>query len=97
MIENEEKGDDPRDSADKQQDIPFHHPWPCLKEMFDVVGINNDSWRMCCKLCQLKHHELLAFKNSPLNLKKHIKVNAYFFCCQKLCVSVTSLSLRHGQ
>ena len=72
--ENEQNGD-PRDSADKQQDIP-NHPWPYLRQMFDIVGMKNDSWRMCCKLCQPKHHELLAFKNSPSNLKKHIEVNA---------------------
>ncbi|XP_038126956.1 uncharacterized protein LOC119773848 [Cyprinodon tularosa] len=70
-MESENNGDS-RDSAEKQQDIP-DHPWPYLKEMFDIVGIKNDSWRMCCKLCQPKHHELLAFKNSPSNLKKHIE------------------------
>ena len=52
MIKNEENGD-PRDSADKQQDIP-NHPWPYLREIFEIVGIKNDSWRMCCvtlKVC----------------------------------------------
>ncbi len=63
--------------ADKQQDT---HPWPYLRELFEIVGMKNDSWRMCCKLCQPKYHELLAFKNSPSNLKKHIEVNAYFCC-----------------
>ncbi|KAL2093869.1 hypothetical protein ACEWY4_011181 [Coilia grayii] len=28
---------------------------------------------MRCKLCQPKYHELMAFKNSPSNLKKHIQ------------------------
>ncbi|XP_067283542.1 uncharacterized protein [Pseudorasbora parva] len=30
-------------------------------------------FRMRCKLCAPKYHELMAFKNSPSNLKKHIE------------------------
>lgn len=59
----------------ERQSIP--HPWPYLKELFNVVGSKNDSWRMRCVLCQPKNHELLAFKNSPSNLKKHVQVSTF--------------------
>ncbi|XP_072559097.1 chromogranin-A-like isoform X2 [Paramormyrops kingsleyae] len=42
--------------------------------MFEIAGSKKDSWRMCCKLCLPKRHELLAFKNSPSNFKKHVEV-----------------------
>lgn len=54
------------------------HPWPYLKELFDVVGSENNSWRMRCALCQPRNHKLLAFKNSPSNVKKHLEVKVYF-------------------
>lgn len=50
------------------------HPWPYLQEFFEMVGSKNNSFRMRCKLCAPKYHELMAFKNSPSNLKKHIEV-----------------------
>lgn len=58
-----------------QQNLP--HPWPYLKELFEIVGSKNDSWRMHCKLCEPKNHVLLAFKNSPSNLKKHVEVSCF--------------------
>lgn len=62
--------------SDKQQEKPaIAHPWPYLREMFTIVGSKNDSCRMSCVLCKQKRHELLAYKNSPSNLKKHIEVN----------------------
>ncbi|XP_041825222.1 uncharacterized protein LOC121655155 isoform X1 [Melanotaenia boesemani] len=60
-----------RESEPDSQDI--RHPWPYLQELFEVVGSKNDSWRMRCVLCKPKSHEILAFKNSPSNLKKHIE------------------------
>ncbi|XDV35100.1 hypothetical protein PO909_005128 [Leuciscus waleckii] len=38
-----------------------------------MIGSKNDSWRMHCKLCEPKNHVLLAFKNSPSNLNKHVE------------------------
>ena len=59
-----------------QEDQPtLVHPWPYLEEFFEMVGSKNNSFRMCCKLCAPKYHELMAFKNSPSNLKKHIEVS----------------------
>uniref|UniRef100_A0A3Q3KEC4 BED-type domain-containing protein n=1 Tax=Monopterus albus TaxID=43700 RepID=A0A3Q3KEC4_MONAL len=51
--------------------------WPYLEEFFGMVGCKNNSFRMRCKLCAPKYHELMAFKNSPSNLKKHIEVKRY--------------------
>ncbi|GAA6083666.1 uncharacterized protein LOC115774195, partial [Tachysurus ichikawai] len=41
--------------------------------MFEIIGVKKDSWRMRCKLWQPKKQEMLAFKNSPSNLRKHIQ------------------------
>lgn len=51
------------------------HPWPYLDSMFSYEGLKENSFRMKCLLCLPKPTELLAFKNSPSNLKKHIKVS----------------------
>ncbi|RXN09548.1 zinc finger BED domain-containing 1-like protein [Labeo rohita] len=57
-----------------QEDQPtLTHPWPYLEEFFEMVGCKNRSFRMRCKLCAPKNHELMAFKNSPSNLKTHIE------------------------
>ncbi|KAL2097076.1 hypothetical protein ACEWY4_006283 [Coilia grayii] len=61
------------EEAGSQEDQPLVHPWPYLEEFFEIVGSKNNSFRMRCKLCQPKYHELMAFKNSPSNLKKHIQ------------------------
>ena len=50
------------------------HPWPYLESMFSLVGVNENSYRMKCLLCLPKDCELMAFKNSLLNLKKHIYI-----------------------
>ncbi|CAK6982120.1 hypothetical protein D5F01_LYC23716 [Scomber scombrus] len=53
-----------------QEDQPtLVHPWLYLEEFFKVIGCKNNSFRMCCKLCAPKYHELMAFKNSLSNLK----------------------------
>ncbi|CAL9684757.1 unnamed protein product [Knipowitschia caucasica] len=72
MEESEQDSVIEDDSADTERQ-ETRHPWPYLKELFVVVGYKNDSWRMQCNLCLPKKHELLAFKNSPFNLKKHIQ------------------------
>ena len=53
------------------------HPWPYLKGMFKYVGVNDSStsYRMKCLLCLPKEIEILSFKNSPSNLRKHIEVS----------------------
>lgn len=50
------------------------HPWPYLSKLFEFKGSKNDSWRFQCVKCLPQRKELLAFKNSPSNLKKHIEV-----------------------
>uniref|UniRef100_A0AAV2KIY4 BED-type domain-containing protein n=1 Tax=Knipowitschia caucasica TaxID=637954 RepID=A0AAV2KIY4_KNICA len=73
MEESEQDSVIEDDSADTERQ-ETRHPWPYLKELFVVVGYKKDSWRMQCNLCLPKKHELLAFKNSPSNLKKHIQL-----------------------
>lgn len=51
------------------------HPWPYLREMFSYAGTKESSYRMKCLLCLPKDTEILAFKNSPSNLKEHIEVS----------------------
>lgn len=51
------------------------HPWPYLKEMFMFTGSRNESFKFQCLNCLPQKKELLAFKNSPSNLKKHIEVS----------------------
>ncbi|KAK9515925.1 hypothetical protein VZT92_026523 [Zoarces viviparus] len=56
------------DGGDEDQ-----HPWPYLRGMFSYVGVKDSSYRMKCLLCLPKATEILAFKNSPSNLRKHIE------------------------
>ncbi|KAM9707891.1 E3 SUMO-protein ligase ZBED1-like isoform 2-T2 [Menidia menidia] len=49
------------------------HPWPYLESMFTFIGQKDNSYPMKCQLCLPKDCEILAFKNLPSNLKKHIK------------------------
>lgn len=50
------------------------HPWPYLQEIFSYIGVKDSSYRMKCLLCLPRVTEILAFRNSPSNLKKHIEV-----------------------
>lgn len=59
--EMSEGSEDAISSGDgEQQNLP--HPWPYLKELFEIVGSKKDSWRMRCKLFEPKNHVLLPFK-----------------------------------
>ncbi|KAI7809587.1 Tol2 transposase [Triplophysa rosa] len=49
------------------------HPWPYLQDFFSYIGVKNSSYRIKCLLCLPRVTEILAFKNSPSNLKKHIE------------------------
>ena len=74
-VEDEEHRDigelgEPRGGDDSEDT----HPWPYLKEMFSYIGMKDSSYRIKCLLCLPRVTELLAFKNSPSNLKKHIQV-----------------------
>lgn len=42
--------------------------------MFSYIGVKDSSYRMKCLLCLPKNSELLAYKNSPSNLRKHVEV-----------------------
>lgn len=65
--------DHPDDSGELGEDNVIH-PWPYLQQMFLYIGMKDSSYRMKCLLCLPKVTEILAFKNSPSNLKKHIEV-----------------------
>ncbi|KAK0139974.1 hypothetical protein N1851_023137 [Merluccius polli] len=49
------------------------HPWPYLQEIFSYIGVIDSSYRIKCLFCLPRVTEILAFKNSPSNLKKHIE------------------------
>ncbi|KAM8721904.1 uncharacterized protein AB9X84_004672 isoform 2-T3 [Acanthopagrus schlegelii] len=49
------------------------HPWPYLRGMFSYIGVKDSSYRMKCLLCLPKNSEILAYKNSPSNLRKHVE------------------------
>ncbi|KAK6317188.1 hypothetical protein J4Q44_G00125880 [Coregonus suidteri] len=61
------------DIAPKRPPDEDEHPWLYLKEMLYFLGMKDSSYRMKCLLCLPKVQEILAFKNSPSNLKKHIE------------------------
>lgn len=61
-------------SGDGAGDESGAHPWPYLKDLFSFVGVKESSYRLKCLLCLPRVTEILAFKNSPSNLKKHIEV-----------------------
>ena len=50
-------------------------PWPYLSCYFDFKSRMGNSLKFVCKLCQPKSVEISAYKNSPSNLQKHIKVS----------------------
>ena len=60
----------------EQQNLP--HPWPYLKELFEIVGSKKNSWRMRCKLFEPKNHVLLPFKT----------------CRGKLCIIIIMVDLQ---
>ncbi|XP_073714053.1 uncharacterized protein [Misgurnus anguillicaudatus] len=70
---SESTGENVGSSSSDGDQQNLSHPWPYLKELFEIVGSKNDSWKMHCKLCEPKNHVILAFKNSPSNLKKHVE------------------------
>ncbi|XP_037388735.1 uncharacterized protein LOC119262030 [Pygocentrus nattereri] len=76
----------------KEDQPTLVHPWPYLEEFFEMVGCKNNSFRMRCKLCAPKYHELMAFKNSPSNLKKHIEKKHPTRL--ERCTQLTSASLK---
>ncbi|XP_046698628.1 uncharacterized protein LOC124381234 [Silurus meridionalis] len=59
------------DRGDEEED----HPWPYLESMFAFVGVKDNSYRMKCLPCLPKDCKITSLKNSPSNLKKHIKFN----------------------
>lgn len=67
---NSDEQESATDEAVNPEEATVAHPWPYLKEMSSCVGFKNDSMRIICVLCKPKVTELLAYKNSPSNLKK---------------------------
>ena len=60
---------------DNDDDDDDEHPWPYLRGMFSYIGVKDSSYRMKCLLCLPKNSEILAYKNSPSNLRKHVEVS----------------------
>lgn len=54
------------------------HPWPYLSAMFSYSDVKDSSYRMKCLLCLPKNVEILSYRNSPSNLKKHIEVSVFY-------------------
>ncbi|GAA6095127.1 uncharacterized protein LOC125146007, partial [Tachysurus ichikawai] len=65
--------DDSGELGEQGEEDKVIHPWLYLQEMFLYIGMKDSSYRMKCLLCLPKITEILAFKNSPSNLKKHIE------------------------
>ena len=65
------------------------HPWPYLQSMFSFAGVKDNSYKMKCLLCLPRDCEILAFKNSPSNLKKHIKVSYKYYNTQMAHASLS--------
>ena len=59
------------------------HLWPYFQEIFSYVGVKDSSYRIKCLLCLPRITEILAFKNSPSNLKNHIAVGSMHFHSMK--------------
>ncbi|XP_053089069.1 uncharacterized protein LOC113524717 [Pangasianodon hypophthalmus] len=51
----------------------LQHPWPHLKQLFAVKAKKGNCVIMSCQLCLPRPVEILAFKSSSSNLKKHIE------------------------
>lgn len=47
----------------------------CCDKFFSYAGVKESSYRMKCLLCVPEDIEILVFKNSPSNLKKHIEAS----------------------
>ncbi|XP_074873107.1 uncharacterized protein LOC142024786 [Carettochelys insculpta] len=48
------------------------HPWPYLKDLFEMKEVSGSSVRLQCLLCLPKIVEVAAYISSPSNLKKHM-------------------------
>ncbi|KAJ8333686.1 hypothetical protein SKAU_G00410050 [Synaphobranchus kaupii] len=48
------------------------HPWPYIQTLFAFQMTRNNSHIMRCLLCQPKTVDISSFKNSTLNLRKHV-------------------------
>lgn len=53
------------------------HPWLYLHDLFSDIGVKDSFYRMKYLLYLPRVTEILAFKNSLSNLKKHIEVKYY--------------------
>ncbi|KAG1926343.1 hypothetical protein F2P79_024933, partial [Pimephales promelas] len=60
-------------SACDSSNSALQHPWPYLKELFQVKTKKGNCIIMSCQLCLPKPVEISAFKSSTSNLKKHIE------------------------
>ena len=56
-------------SASKASLEEEENPWLYSKQMFSCVGMKDPSFKMKCLLCLPLNTEILAFQNSPSNLK----------------------------
>lgn len=65
------------ESATGEPPAGDENPWPYLNTMFEFLGVKDSSYRMKCMLCLPKDVEILSYRNSPSNLKKHIEVTSY--------------------
>jgi hypothetical protein len=60
------------DSGDNSKE----HPWPYLRNMFELKHISADrkNLKFACLLCKPRQFEVAAYYNSPSNLRKHVQV-----------------------
>uniref|UniRef100_A0A673A804 BED-type domain-containing protein n=2 Tax=Sphaeramia orbicularis TaxID=375764 RepID=A0A673A804_9TELE len=55
---------------DDTEDV--EHPWPHIETMFALQCVKKNSYLMRCQLCLPKQVDILAYKNSTSNLRKHV-------------------------
>lgn len=62
-------------TLDTNDEADDEHPGSYLNSMFSYIDVKDSSYRMKCLLCLPKNVEILSYRNSPSNLKKHIEVS----------------------
>lgn len=72
-------------AADVAVNISDNHPWPYLREMFELKHISPDgkSLKFSCVLCKPLQYEVSAYYNSPSNLRKHVQVCSITLACDE--------------
>lgn len=75
MTKQVEMAEFPSSSEGETEVGAAQHPWPYLKEMFEFIEREKNSYYFNCRLC-VKKTRLSSYCNSSSNLRKHIVVSS---------------------